>query len=289
MPNPGSPGAEASGQGYPVPAPTPPSLPSARTRHWTIAELREIAQPPAVMGRRNSEHWAGALYLRRMSIYVTRVLLQTGISANGVTWLMTLTGVVGAAVLVWPSWWATLICAALMQLQILLDCSEGEIARVRKTMSPAGVYLDRIGHYLTEALLPIGVGIHVDGGLGSLGGWTILGTLTAVVVLWNKAFGDLIHVARGYAKLPLLSEDAAVAAVRVGVLRKIRHALKVAPFYRAFVAFEFAHLVLLFAVIDEIAGGHHVLRWWTIVMLPLAVLLTVGHVTAILLSRRLTD
>ena len=31
------------------------------------------------------------------------------------------------------------------------------------------------------------------------------------------------------------------------------------------------------------------LRFWTIVMLPLAVLLTVGHLTAILLSRRLTD
>jgi phosphatidylglycerophosphate synthase len=255
----------------------------------TVAELRRIAQPPAVMGRRNSEHWAGALYLRRMSIYVTRLLLPTGISANGVTWLMTWSGVAGAAVLVWPSWWATLICAAMMQLQILLDCSDGEIARVRQTMSPAGVYLDRIGHYLTEALLPIGVGVHVDGGLGSLGGWTTLGALTSVVVLWNKAFGDLIHVARGYARLPLLSEDAGVAAVRVGLLRKIRQGLKAAPFYRAFVAFEFAHLTLLAAVIDEVAGGHHVLRWWTILMLPLAVLLTAGHLTAILLSRRLTD
>lgn len=255
----------------------------------TVAELRAIAQPPAVMGRRNSEHWAGALYLRRMSIYVTRVLLPTGISANGVTWLMTWSGIAGAAVLAWPSWWAVLICAAMMQLQILLDCSDGEIARVRQTMSPAGVYLDRIGHYVTEALLPIGVGVHVDGGLGSLGGWTTLGALTSVVVLWNKAFGDLIHVARGYARLPLLSEDASVAAVRVGILRKIRHSLKVLPFYRAFVAFEFAHIALIAAVIDEIAGGHHVLRWWTIVMLPLAVLLTLGHLTAILLSRRLSD
>lgn len=41
----------------------------------TLADLREIAQPPDVLGRRNSEHWAGALYLRRLSIYVTRALL----------------------------------------------------------------------------------------------------------------------------------------------------------------------------------------------------------------------
>jgi phosphatidylglycerophosphate synthase len=255
----------------------------------TVAELRAIAQPPAVMGRRNSEHWAGALYLRRMSIYATKALLPTGISANGVTWLMTLSGIAGAAVLVWPSWWAVLICALTMQFQILLDCSDGEIARVRQTISPAGVYLDRIGHYLTEALLPIGVGVHVDGGLGSLGGWTTLGALTSVVVLWNKAFGDLIHVARGYAGLPLLSEDAALAAVRVGLLRKVRSSLKAVPFYRAFVAFEFAHIALVAAVIDQLAGGHHVLRWWMIIMLPLAILLMVGHLTAILLSRRLTD
>src|SRR3954452_6142298 len=100
-----------------------------------------------------------------MSIYVTRLLLPTGISANGVTWLMTFSGITAAAVLAWPSWVAVLICHLLLELQILLDCSDGEIARVRRTTSPAGVYLDRIGHYLTEGLLPLALGVHVDGGL----------------------------------------------------------------------------------------------------------------------------
>lgn len=253
-----------------------------------LTELRAVAQPPAVMGRRNAEHWAGALYLRRLSIYVTRLLLPTGISANGVTWLMTLTGVAGAAVLVWPSAWAVLICALAMQLQVLLDCSDGEVARVRRTTSPAGVYIDRIGHYLTEALLPIGLGIHVDGGLGSIGGWTTLGALSSVVVLWNKSFGNLIHEARAHAGLPLLSESADIAAVRVGALRKIRHALKAFPFYRAFVAIEFSLITLVAALLDVLIGGHHVLRAWTVLMLPLIVVLAAGHLAAILLSRRLT-
>lgn len=268
------------------------SEPTTVPSRMTVAELRMIAQPPSVMGRRNSEHWAGALYLRRMSIYVTKLLLPTGITANGVTWLMTGSGIAGAAILVWPSWWAVLICAVAMQVQILLDCSDGEIARVRQQMSPAGVYLDRIGHYLTEALLPLGVGVHVDGGVGSIGGWTTLGALTSVVVLWNKAFGDLIHVARGYAGLPLLSEDAGVAAVRIGLLRRLRSTLKAAPFYRAFVAFEFAHIALIAALADEALDNHgdgmSALRWWSIVALPLAMVLTAGHLTAILLSRRLT-
>lgn len=259
------------------------------TPRLTMAELRAIAQPPAVMGRRNSEHWAGALYIRSMSIYVTRLLLPTGISANGVTWLMAATGVGGAVALLWPSWWGVLICHLAMQLQILLDCSDGEVARVRRTTSPKGVYIDRIAHYVTEGSLPLAVGIHVDGGLGSLGGWTTLGAVTSIVVLWNKSFGDLIHAARSYAGLPLLSEDASIAAVRVGLLRRIRSSLKAFPFFRAFVAYEFTLITLILAVVDEIAGGHHALRVWTIVMLPLATLLAAGHLAAILLSKRLTD
>src|SRR5205814_2331975 len=74
-----------------------------------------------------------------------------------------------------PSVAAAAGAALLIQLQLLLDCSDGELARVRGESSPAGVYLDRIGHYLTEAALPIGLGIRADGGWHSLGGWTTLG------------------------------------------------------------------------------------------------------------------
>ena len=254
----------------------------------SLTELRAIAQPPTVMGRRNSEHWAGSLYLRRMSIYITRVLLPTRISANGVTWLMIVTGPIGAAFLLFTGWWSVLVCALAMQFQILLDCSDGEVARVRGTTSPRGVYLDRIGHYLTEGCLPVAFGVHVDGGLGSLGGWTTLGALTAVVALWNKNIGDLIHIARGYAGLSLLSEDSSVAAIRATGLARVRRQLKVFPFFRAFVAIEFSLICLGVASVDAISGGHQVSRAWVIVALPLALLTAAGHLTAVLMSRRLS-
>lgn len=257
-------------------------------RRMSTAELRALAQPAEVMGRRNSEHWAGALYLRRLSIYVTRALLPTRISANGVTWLMITSGVAGAVVLIWTSWWAVLACAVLMQVQILFDCSDGEVARLRATTSPAGVYLDRLGHYLTEALLPIGVGVHADGGVSSIGGWTLLGALTSVVVVLNKSFTDLVHVARAYGGLPLLSEDAGLAAVRVGLLRRVRVAMTRLPLFRAFVAIEFSLITLVVATIDLSVGRNDVLRGWAIAMLPLAAFVASGHLVAVLLSRRLT-
>lgn len=77
----------------------------------TIAELRAKAQPDEVLARANAEHWSGRLYLRHFSIYVTRLLVPTGISANGVTWLMALIG-----------WWVP---------HFLLQANGGHYWRVR--------------------------------------------------------------------------------------------------------------------------------------------------------------
>ena len=51
----------------------------------TIIQIREVSQPPSVTGRSNAEHWIADLYLRKISPYVTRMLLRTPITANGVT------------------------------------------------------------------------------------------------------------------------------------------------------------------------------------------------------------
>ena len=83
----------------------------------------------------------------------------------------------------------------LIQLQLLLDCSDGELARWREQSSPVGIYLDRFGHYLTETLLPIALGIRADGGWDSIGGWTTLGLLTAVLVLLLKSETHLVPYA----------------------------------------------------------------------------------------------
>src|SRR5699024_11948236 len=53
----------------------------------SIAQLREVCQPLDVLGRVSGEHWAGRLYMRHVSLYLTRALLPTRITPNGVTWL----------------------------------------------------------------------------------------------------------------------------------------------------------------------------------------------------------
>ena len=90
----GAPGTPAPGH-IPAtdPAPVPGTGPEAvtdRPARPTIAELRAVCQPDSVRGRAVSEHWIGDLWGRRLSPYLVRLLLPTGITANGVTWLMIL-------------------------------------------------------------------------------------------------------------------------------------------------------------------------------------------------------
>ena len=115
----------------------------------TIAQIREISQPVSVTGRSNAEHWVADLYLRRISPHLTRVLLRTPITANGVTYLMIITGISISAALLVPGTKGLLLALFLSQLQMLWDCCDGEIARWRNAQSPKGIFLDRIGHYLT--------------------------------------------------------------------------------------------------------------------------------------------
>ncbi|HSD76276.1 MAG TPA: hypothetical protein VLA98_02680, partial [Solirubrobacteraceae bacterium] len=76
----------------------------------SIAELRAVTQPESTLRRASAEHWAGPLYMRRISPYATRVLLRAGLSANGVTWLMIPSGVLAAACLTLPGLAGALGC-----------------------------------------------------------------------------------------------------------------------------------------------------------------------------------
>ena len=121
-----------------------------RTSRPSIAELRAATQPPSIFERNSGEHWAGRLYVRRLSPYLTRLLLRTPITPNGVTWLMIAERASRAAaradagrrVL------AAIGACLLIQLQILLDCSDGELARWR------GAVL--AGRHLPRPLRPLG-------------------------------------------------------------------------------------------------------------------------------------
>jgi phosphatidylglycerophosphate synthase len=209
------------------------------------------------------------------------------VTPNLVTGAMIVVGVLAAGVLSVPGIGAAVAVVALIQLQILLDCCDGEIARWRQQFSPAGVYLDRFGHYLTETLLPIGLGIRADGGWDSIGGYTTLGLLAAVLALLVRTESALVAVARLEAGKPAFEDTVAVAAPRASGLARVRRALGFFPFFRAFVAIEASLLALAAAVVDALADGSPGTRTLVVALVPIAAVTAAGHLVAILASSRL--
>lgn len=247
---------------------------SQRPTKPTIAQLREICQPPSVTGRSNAEHWVADLYLRKLSPYLTRLLLKTPITANGVTYLMIITGVSISAALQIPGFLGLLIAFLLSQLQMLWDCCDGEIARWRDTQSPKGVFLDRVGHYLTESLIPIAVAWRL-----SEEGYELLflGALISVLILLNKGFNDAVHVARAYANLPKLADSKSVGEAKSLIIRVARAPFRIFAVQRLFHSVEMSIVILIFA------GNENLIR----IGLPLAAFVTAGHLVSILSSRKL--
>jgi phosphatidylglycerophosphate synthase len=256
----------------------------------SVAQIRAVCQPAAVRGRRNSEHWVADVYLRDISPHLTRLLLRTPITANGVTWLMIATGASAAFALLVPGLPGAFVAALLGQLQMLWDCSDGEVARWRRTSSPKGVFLDRVGHYTTEALIPIALGLRAAGfpDAGWLDTpWPLIGALLSVIVLYNKALNDMVHVSRAYNNMPRLEEKADVAAPRSTGLRRVRSLVRFFPFHRAYHSVEMTLLALVAAVADVALGDLGATRFLVGFLAAFGIVTIIGHLASILSSSRL--
>lgn len=255
----------------------------------SLAELRAVAQPPEVRARRNAEHWTASLYLRNLSPYVTWLLLRTPISANGVTGLMIICGWTISFALLIPGIWGALLGLVLSQVQMLIDCCDGEVARWRRTSSPAGAFLDAVGHYSTEALIPLALAIRAAGypfESPADFGWTTLGALLALVIILNKALNDMVRVARANYGAPKLTYSETESAPSPSVLAVARRVVRFVPFHRLFHSVELTMVIFAGAVLGLFIGDTTAMRITLVVLLALSVVTIVGHFVAIMFSKR---
>src|SRR5947209_6336021 len=95
----------------------------------TLAEVRAKGQPPEVLARLNDEHWFGRLYMRKLSPYATIVFARLGWSPNAVTVCFMLSGVAAGVLAAVPGLPAAVGVFLLIQLYLLFDCADGELAR----------------------------------------------------------------------------------------------------------------------------------------------------------------
>ncbi len=247
----------------------------------SVAEVRAKAQPEMTLERRNGEHWAGLLYMRKLSIYVTWALARTPITPNQVTGLMIVTGVAAGAVLVLPGLAAAVLAALLVQVYLLLDCSDGELARWTGRTSLTGVYLDRVGHYFAEAAILIGLGFRAS---ETWPDWyTVLGFAAALGAILIKSETDLVDVARARSGLVAATEVSATQfqSRKLAMARRAAAALR---FHRVIQAVELSLIVVVAAILDFWFPATRILVVACAIIAGVQLIL---HLVSILASRRL--
>jgi phosphatidylglycerophosphate synthase len=104
---------------------------------------------------------------RRATIYLTWLVLHTGLEANHVTMITVLLALAGSVLLAMSSAKLALLGALVLAAHHVLDKVDGDVARFRGRHSIVGVYLDDLGHSVAFAGLFLGLGVHLAHGAPS--------------------------------------------------------------------------------------------------------------------------
>lgn len=169
----------------------PPLVPTAGTLCPAATPARALAQT-LLRGLQNPrDGHLDRLLFRRGSRRVTPLLVSTPLTANGVTVLNIALGVAGGLLLGAASLAGVLAGVALLVVSGILDCSDGEVARLRLTESVLGHWLDIVGDTVVHGAVLAGIAIHLAR-TGTIPGWPIfvllaLGIAGAfVAITWSE-------------------------------------------------------------------------------------------------------
>jgi len=122
----------------------------------SIKELRNICQKPVVA----ENGWYVRFFVRKVSIHFTWIFLNTPITANQISFLMILLGTIGGFSFILRGYTGALIGTILLQLYLILDCADGEVARYKSQCSLKGKYLDYIANDIVHVALFAGLTIR---------------------------------------------------------------------------------------------------------------------------------
>lgn len=131
------------------------------------------------------EGFVDRYFNRKLSRWFTRLFLAVGLSPNSITVLAALIGVASAVAFGMGSYSAGVVAALLFQLAAVIDCCDGEVARLTFTESPFGAWLDiALDNFVHMAIFAgIAVGLYRTQ-LGQEYDWVPL-ALGAAAILGN--------------------------------------------------------------------------------------------------------
>lgn len=93
---------------------------------------------------------ASWIFSARISPIFTAIFVKFGVRPNSITILMILSGLLGAVLFAVDDVLTKLVGYVFIQLWFVMDCSDGEVARITKDFSKYGTEMDYLAHILTH-------------------------------------------------------------------------------------------------------------------------------------------
>ncbi|MEA3323713.1 MAG: CDP-alcohol phosphatidyltransferase family protein [Euryarchaeota archaeon] len=154
----------------------------------SIKELKKICQN----SKAETMDWYSKIFYRNISVYLTKLLLHTSITANHVTLFTIVLGLAAGILFSFGTYSYILAGALLLQLWLIFDCVDGEIARYRGTAGICGKYIESLDHCITEpfTVVCVGYGLYVLLDVVSI---FVLGVLVALFMVWSSSSANLVY------------------------------------------------------------------------------------------------
>ena len=130
-------------------------------------------------------------FARKIAFLLLPIFLKLRVSANQVSILAVITGIVAAILIIMGDFWIILLGAILMQVWLILDKIDGFVARYRKMESLFGKFLEEFSGSLIAALFFSSIGVAASKFPGFLPFslspylFIILGILTSFFVIFR--------------------------------------------------------------------------------------------------------
>ena len=105
------------------------------------------------------EGFVDRYFNRKVSRWFTRLFLAMGLSPNSITVLAGLVGLLAALGFGMGTYSAGIVAALLFQLAAVIDCCDGEVARLTFTESPLGAWLDIVLDNIVHMAIFTGIAV----------------------------------------------------------------------------------------------------------------------------------
>ena len=173
----------------------------------TIKELKHACQSKQALSR-EFESWYTNNVSRKVSVYFTWVFVKLKIPVNYVSFLTFITGIISAILIATGKYYYVLAGALLLQLWMIFDKCDGEVARYTKTCNLTGEYIENVSHVIVNPLIffCLGFGVYLN--------------TNNLIYIW---FGFLSAIGFALASYVWVSKNAIWYNVAVRTGGKIKH------------------------------------------------------------------